>query len=473
MTSVPNHRQLLNGSKLLILLIVVLNVFSACEFLRIQPARKPYDPTKDRDIRSVDDIEEKEKAEDELNTEEDENSEELDTVAVKPAIDNPLDSLLEDTLAIIPIDTFFTDEDFAKTDKGFEKTDFTFAILLPFKSNDFYNASEQDTILQQSKTAIELYEGMIIGMEQLTGLGINIDAHPFDTENSEATTENIVSQLYNYSLDLIVGPVYNKNLRLVAEYAKTNNIYLLSPLSPSNSITEENPYFIQVNPTIDSHSSKMATYINNNFLGANIISIVRNKDQEMNLAGIFEAINGATKVVVNADIELETYLDTERSNVVVVPSFNELFVNETLRRLNILSQTYNITVFGMPNWLDKMETIDYDYLENLNYHFTGDFYVSEENEYHSAFYDAYVERFKTKPTKNAYKGFDMIIYFGRMLAEGTELSAHFENPAEKGIYNDFYLQPSYFKNQLDTFDFFENKFVHLLKLQDYKIQKVE
>jgi len=468
MILVPNHQRLLNGSKRLIMLIVILNVFSACEFLRIQPARKPYDPTKDREVRTVEDIE------DENAFEQKTKDNEVDTLALKPIIiDNPLDSLLIDTLAGMPIDTVFTNEDFFKTDIGLEKTNFTFAILLPFKSNDFYNISEQDTILEKTKTAVELYEGMIIGMEQLTGLGINIDAYVFDTENSEATTESIINQLYSYSIDLIVGPVYNKNLRSVAEYAKMNNIYQLSPLSPSNNITEKNPYFVQINPTIRSHSSKMANYINNNFFDANVVSIVRNKQQEMNLASIFEAINGATKVTVDADIDLETYMDANRNNVVIVPSFNELFVNETLRRLNILSQKYNITVFGMPNWLDKMETIDYDYLENLNYHYTDDFYVIEDNEYHSAFYNAYLERFKTKPSRNAYKGFDMMIYFGRMLSEGTELSAHFENPEEKGIYNDFYLQPSYFKNNVDTFDFFENKFVHLLKMQDYKVQKVE
>lgn len=472
MISVPNHRQLLNGSKFLILLIVVLNVFSACEFLRIQPARKPYDPTKDREVRSVDDINDEKKTNEGNEEKEEPGKNEIDTVAVKPT-DFPLDSLLEDTLAIMPIDTFFTNEDFTKTDKGIEKTDFTFAILLPFKSNDFYNSSEQDTILKKTKIALELYEGMIIGMEQLTGFGMNIDAYVFDTENSETTTEGIINQLYNYQVDLVVGPVYNKNLRLVAEYSKMNNIYQLSPLSPSNNITEKNPYFIQVNPTIDSHSSKMATYINNNFIDANKLTISRNTEREMNLASIYEAINGATKVIVNADIELETYMDAVRNNVVVIPSFNELFVNETLRRLNILSQKYNITVFGMPDWIDKMNTIDYDYLENLNYHFTADFYVVEDNEYHTAFYNAYVERFKTEPNKNAYKGFDMMIYFGRMLSEGTEISAHFESPAEKGIYNDFYLQPSYFKNNLDTFDFFENKFVHLLKMQDYKVQKVE
>jgi len=473
MILVPNHQQLLNGSKLLVLLIVVLNLFSACEFLRIQPARKPYDPTKDRTVRSVDDFNDDSKTTDIAEKEDLTNEGELDTVAIKPSIDNPLDSLLEDTLAIFSIDTFFTNEDFFKQDIGYKKTDFTFAILLPFKGADFYNASEQDTILKKSKIAVELYEGIIIGVEQLTGLGMNIDAYVFDTENSEATTEAIIGQLYNYSIDLIVGPVYNKNLRIIADYAKRNNIYQLSPLSPSKNITEKNPYFIQVNPTIDSHSSKMATYINNNFLDANIVTISRNTEREMNLASIYEAINGATKIEVNADIELGNYMDANRSNVVIIPSFNELFVNETLRRLNILSQKYNITVFGMPDWIDNMETIDYNYLENLNYHFTDDFYVVEDNEYHTAFYNAYIERFKTKPTKNAYKGFDMMIYFGRMLAEGVELSAHFENPAEKGIYNDFFLQPSYFKNNLDTFDFFENRFVHLLKIKDYKVQKVE
>jgi len=362
MISVPNHQQLLSGSKLLILLIVVLNVFSACEFLRIQPARKPYDPTKDRKVRTVDDMDDEPKTTEGSKNEDKDDTEEnkLDTVALKPDIDNPLDSLLEDTLAILTIDTVFTNDDFLKTDIGYQKTDFTFAILLPFKSNDFYNSSEQDTILKKSKIALELYEGMIIGMEQLTGLGMNIDTYVFDTENSEATTEGLIGQLYNYPLDLIVGPVYNKNLRIVANYAKMNNIYQLSPLSPSNKITEKNPYFIQVNPTIDAHSSKMATYINNNFFDANLLTISRNTEREMSLASIYEAISGATKVVVDADIELETYMDPNRSNVVVIPSFNELFVNETLRRLNILSQTYKITVFGMPDWIDKMNTIDYD-----------------------------------------------------------------------------------------------------------------
>lgn len=478
MTLVPNHRPLLSGSKVIIIVTVILaTVFSGCEFLRIQPARKPYDPTGDRNVRSYEDIvKDRNKTNNEpTEIEAVEPIEEvIDTVAVSPEM---LDSLLIDSLAMmmydtLVIDTIFDNSDFMKQDVGISKDNYTFALLLPFKSNDFYNSSDQDTLLPRSKTAVELYEGMIIGLEQLTGIGMNIDAYVFDTENSEGTTNSIISQLYSYPVDLIVGPVYNKNLRLVSEFAKLNNIYQVSPLSPTNTITEQNPYFIQANPSIATHANKMANYILQNFVGAKTITISRNRDKELNIANIFESVVGAEKVIVDADIELETYLDASRTNVIVVPSFNELFVNETLRRLNILSQTYKITIFGMPNWLE-WENIDFDYLQNMNAHFTDDFYIDESSDLHQAFLGAYTNRFKAKPTKNAYKGFDMMVHFGRLLSQGTELAAHFDTPMYNGIYNDFLIRPGYSKDSFDNYDYFENKAIHVLKLEDYKLFKLE
>ncbi len=479
MTLVPNHQPLLSGSKLsIIILVVAATIFSGCEFLRIQPARKPYDPTGNRDVRSYEDIVKDRKnkplEEPEEIVEPEKTVEEIiDTVAISLEMQ---DSLLIDSLAMMTdtlvIDTIFDNSDFIKQDIGYAKDNYTFAMLLPFKSSDFYNSSEQDTLLARTETAVELYEGMIIGLEQLTGIGMNIDAYVFDTENSEATTNTIITQLYSYPVDLIVGPVYNKNLRLVSEYAKMNNIYQVSPLSPTNTITEQNPYFIQANPSISTHANKMANYILQNFVGANVLSISRSTDREVNLANIFESVVGSEKIIVNAEIELEDYLDASKTNVIVVPSFNEVFVYETLRRLNILSQTYNITVFGMPTWLD-WENMDYDYLQNMNAHFTADFYVDENSDLHQAFFEAYKNRFKGKPTINAYKGFDMMVYFGRMLSQGTELAAHFDTPTYQGIYNDFLIRPGYSKDSFDNYDFFENKAIHVLKLEDYKLFKLE
>jgi len=337
MTLVPNRQPLLSGSKLSILILVVAaTIFSGCEFLRIKPARKPYDPTSNRDVRSYEDIVKDRKNKtiekpEEITAPEEMVEEIIDTIAISPEMQ---DSLLIDSLEMMMndsliIDTIFDNSDFIKQDLGYTKDNFTFALLLPFKSLDFYNSSDQDTLLERTKNAVELYEGMIIGLEQLTGIGMNIDAYVFDTENSEATTNTIITQLYSYPVDLIIGPIYNKNLRLVSEYAKLNNIYQISPLSPTNTITEQNPYFIQANPSITTHANKMANYILQNFVGANVLSISRNTNKEINLANIFESVVGSEKVIVNADIELETYLDAGRTNVIVVPSFNEVFVYET------------------------------------------------------------------------------------------------------------------------------------------------
>jgi len=130
------------------------------------------------------------------------------------------------------------------------------------------------------------------------------------------------------------------------------------------------------------------------------------------------------------------------------------------------------TKLGMPNWLE-WDNMDFDYLQNMNAHFTADFYIDENSDLHQAFFEAYKNRFKAKPTVNAYKGFDMMVYFGRLLSQGTELAAHFDIPMYKGIYNDFLIRPGYSKDSYDNYDFFENKAIHVLKLEDYKLFKLE
>jgi|GEM_PF-1995101 len=352
------------------------------------------------------------------------------------------------------------------------------AILLPFKSFDPVNTSANDTMLQKTKEIIEFYEGMVIALEQLRGIGMNMNVYVFDTENSELKTQALVSQLYAYPLDLIIGPVYNKNLKLVAEYAKNTGTYMISPLSPSTSITEGNPFFVMANPSIETHCRRIFDFILLNYSTENLMTIGRSTPKEAALADAIEnyamgtGVANINKVTVAGEVELEAYLRPFVNNVVVVPSFNEIFVTETIRRLNILSQKYDITLFGMPNWLE-MQSVDIDALQNLNFHLTNEFWVTKESDDHNGFSQLYSDRFHGKPTEQAQKGFDLLIYLGRMIgSNGSSLSYGFTNPPHDGIYNNYSFQQSYAPGSFTGFDFFENKYVHILRLEDYNLFKV-
>lgn len=356
---------------------------------------------------------------------------------------------------------------------------FNIAIILPFQSYDYNNMSQKDTLLQKSKDALEIYEGMVMALEQLRGIGMNINVYVFDTENSESKTQSIVSQLYSYPLDLIIGPVYNKNLKIIADFAKNTSTFMISPLSPSTTNTEGNPYYILANPSIETHCRRIFDFILLNYSAQNIISISRSTPREQELADLIENYalsSGGTanvnKVMVTGEIELETYLSPFGNNVVIVPSFNQIFVSETIRRLNILSQKYQITLFGMPNWLD-MESVDIDALQNLNFHITNEFWEVDEHEDNQGFSEIYKDRFSGKPTEMAKKGFDLLVYFGRLLGtNGRMVSNGFSFAPHDGIYNKFSFQQSYKRGSYTGFDFYENKYVHILRLDEYNLFKV-
>lgn len=351
------------------------------------------------------------------------------------------------------------------------------AVLLPFKANSYVNASSPDSIENKSLRAIEYFEGIIIALDQLGKIGANFNVYVYDTENSESVTQGLKGQMDSFGPDLIIGPIYNKPLRIIAEYAKDRGIPLINPLSPSKSITKDNRFFIYSNPPIESHVSAMYEYLNNTNPYTNVKVLCRATGREMDLANTFTTLASgsgmnASTISVSGEVDLESYMSAVSENVFVITSFNEVFVNESLRRLNILAQQYQITVYGMPNWL-KFETLNLEYLENLNYHYTSDFYVDEFSDTHSGFLSFYKARFQTKPSEYAYKGFDMMLYFGKQLIyDGTEFRSNIQNSTQTGIYNNFEFKMGSAEQFSGSQDFYENNHVHVLRMMDYTLMKV-
>jgi len=499
MTLVLNLLQQLNGNKIMNIILVLCILFSSCgNFSNKTKTNYPppvitkkseveYDVTKSSDIKKYyektkkvadvevvkKEIEEDKKAK--LKEKADTYNDDILVMNLPAKLET---KTMETETAVFNPDTSALNY-FEIIDPGVTKMQYNIAILMPFKASDYVNASRNDSLLKKTKMALELYEGVLLGIEHLKEMGSNVNVYVYDTENSESTTQNIVSQLYGHQLDMIIGPVYNKNLRIVAQYAKNNGIPLVSPLSPSTTITKDNAYYFIVNSGIRSHTYRMLDFISGNFPGHNVLTLSRGNNKEIMLSDAMETyafsnpnIQMYQKVFVNYETELEDYIDSLSNTVVIVPSFNELFVNETLRRLNILAQTRNITVFGMPNWVE-MESVDLDYLEKLNFHYTSDFWVNQRSPIHSKFENLYKSRYKTKPSEYAYKGYDLMLFFGKMLDQyGTGISYNISNPNHKGIYNDFMFRRSGSNVGYLGFDFFENKYVHILKFKNFNVYKV-
>ncbi|MGB1241730.1 MAG: ABC transporter substrate-binding protein [Chitinophagales bacterium] len=357
------------------------------------------------------------------------------------------------------------------------------AVMLPFQLNKFApTASNMDSVPKKTKLSLQFYEGIQIGLEHLKNEGVSLNVQVYDTQNSPFEVKKILDNPEMKQADLILGPIYNKQLVEVAKFAKANRIHAVSPLSPSNKITYDNPYYLMASPSIETQCAAMFDYIVGTYPNRNIVALSTSKPNESNLAALFyrfATVNAAnrekygyvdvTQVVSSLDdseAKIEAHLSPDKENVIVVTSFNELFINDLLRKLNMLKDRYPITVFGMPNWM-KMNTLQLDYLANLNFHIPAPFWANSNSEDYRKFKEDYFNVFKTHPSSRANTGYDLITYFARNFHKhGNKIEQSFGNNEVQGMFNNFDFKGAskhQYNQSFFTTDYLENKYVNILK----------
>lgn len=367
------------------------------------------------------------------------------------------------------------------------------AVMLPFQLNQFYaTSSNMDSVPKKTNLSVEFYEGIKIGLEHLKNEGVSLNVRVYDTENSPFKVNQILSDPEMKQADLIIGPIYNKQLTEVAKFAKANRILSVSPLSPSDKITTDNPYYLMASPTIETHCAVMFDHIVTTYPNRNILAISTSKSNETNLASLFyrfATVNQAnrekygyvdvTQVTTSMDeseTSIEVHLSPDKENVIVVTSFDEIFINDLLRKLNMLKGRYPITVFGMPNWMD-MNTLQLDYLANLNFHVTDPFWADKNSLDYQQFKTDYFNTFKNHPSSRAITGYDLITYFARNFHKyGDRIEGVLGESEIKGTFNNFNFKgasPNQYFQSLFTSDYLENKYVNILRYNSsFELEKV-
>lgn len=357
---------------------------------------------------------------------------------------------------------------------------FDVVVMLPFnlQANDL----SRNKVDSQSKTALELYEGIITGLQELERQGIQMNIRVFDTQKNPMIVEQILAhEDLSYS-DLIIGPVYNKPMKVITDYARSYGIYHISPLSPSNKVAVNNPYYLKLNPSIETHCEAIYQHVASSMPNSRLVTISSSNPREMEIARNFDYFTPSnletsfglpqvghlvhTPQLSRSDIE--SYLSADQENIIVVTSYDPLTINMVLGKLQGLKHRYKISVFGMPNWreLDKLEL---DYLTNMNFYITDPFWANEEAPKAQLFNRMYKDSYGMKPGEYAGVGYDIIQYFGNlMLTHGNNFGSYLDRgSAFNGIYNQMSFQLKY------SGDYLENKYVNILKCQpDFSFRKV-
>lgn len=362
------------------------------------------------------------------------------------------------------------------------------SILLPFLAN-----ASSTGVPDNSKWAVSFYAGARLAYDNLEAEGAKFNVSIMDTEASSTKVNSLLKSNDLSKSELIIGPYKREEVDIVQAYAKQNKMPLVVPYTAQMGMTENNPYYIQVNPSLKSHCEAIARHIRKKHNPENVVLVALDKPEEKARFKYFQdanaLINNGRSVKKFQEllvpegasnfhtINVSQFIKSGVTTVFVVPSWsNETFVYSFLRQLLAKQgEGEDVMVYGMSMWLD-FNQIDFEYFEKLNLHVSSASYIDDNDERVKQFKNKYFQSYGTVPNEEAFLGYDVMLYFGKMLAKyGKNFSQKLDvTPSDvlhgRFEFNRIVLYPEKHKEDLNYFDQMENTYVHVLRFHDYHLE---
>jgi hypothetical protein len=178
------------------------------------------------------------------------------------------------------------------------------------------------------------------------------------------------------------------------------------------------------------------------------------------------------------ELDLSQYIQEDRTTVFIVPSYsNETFVSNLMRQVEIAKVKNDVVMYGMPRWME-FERISFDYFENLQLHVSTANFIDKEDIKTKEFITKFYEKYGALPREEAFRGYDITLYSGRQLMKhGMYFKDVIDREDQQMLSTKYeferFITPEDAANErFDKINYIENKFVNILKFEDFHFQKV-
>jgi hypothetical protein len=437
MISVRNHRQLLNGNRLLTIMVFSVCLIS-CSFVRsiTNPPIEKNDPVVDAPVEKQD-----EKPENEA--------------------DKPINKPVKIKTTTKTTTVWFKGDEYTVEP---HKTEFRIALILPFYVKPKSRRQESTSDLM-----VQYYQGVKLALEELESNGFKAKFYVYDNKNDLQTTKSILGKNEMKNMDLIIGPIRESYMQLVSDFGVRHKIPVFSPISTVNTLKEPNKYFYSMAPSYKEKAHEIVRFLEKHHPKDKFVILEDGSSyNEAFVPHLIEALKSSGKILYTKEsysnynnwMEL---LSPNVDNVVYIPSYKRAIVNAVLGR--IVSTKRKATVFGESNWTD-FEDNDYNFWEKLEVHLISTDFVNTRDSLNRDFRLMFRENYEEDPALYAYLGYDQMTFIGEFfMAFGQHFPLYITNK------NFQYLSTNYrfeFKG-----GFHQNTRLFFLKYEDHQLVPVE
>lgn len=342
-----------------------------------------------------------------------------------------------------------------------------------FSNNGTYKYGKE--VPKFAQPGLDFVQGAEVALDSMLLWEENVDAYIYDCKSYTKPIPALIKQKRLDSLDLIIGSVKDAEFRQLADFALQKNIPFISATYPNDGGVTNNPFTVIMNSTLKAHCEAIYTYLLQNH-GTDKILFYRQKGgQEDKVAGYFKSINepdgkpllNIQTILIDSSFssdKLKPRLDSTRGNIIIGGSLDEGFATSITNACNDLQAQYPITLIGMPNWDGFKFLQKKGNYEEFPVYYTTPYYNNKWDNYSKVLANAYTKKFKSKPTDLAFKGFESVYLFTKLLAKyPNDFMSHLNDKTFK-IFCDYNFRPVQLKKDAITPDYFENKHLYFVKV---------
>lgn len=373
-----------------------------------------------------------------------------------------------------------------------KKDTYKVAVLVPLYTAQASKVYENENL----KRMLHFYLGMQLAADKMNRGKPQINFHVFDIEAGSNRLDRLIRTDSLESYDFIIGPYKTADLKAVAELGKKKNLPIISPWNSNSSITERNPYYIQLKPGLKVHAEFISSYITQNFSNADVYLVASEKDERerstfdyFSESTSFKQSENLKLTVKNLILPADTNIDFnkiiqravngDRTKIFIVPYWSNWdFVNRLLNRILIDKKSdENIYVFGLPNMLEsgEVEPELFDQLNiRLSYFNFVDLNQSDVVQFRQKFFDTY----KELPYEDSFLGYDLVTWMSNAIKdEGSGFVSPRTKVYSQGLFNSIELVPEFgdraISDDFQNYDYLENRSLKMIRLHEYRFEAIK
>ena len=351
---------------------------------------------------------------------------------------------------------------------------FKVAMMMPFYLEDI-DSIKTDQIEPKPFTFVQFYEAALLAVDSLRKQGMDVSLYIYDSGGDDGIdkTRAIFQKKELADMDLIIGPFYAKSFEIASRYAGLHKIPIVNPLSKRSEIITAKPWVFKVQPGSTDQMSEVAAFISKHFAASNIVMIRPDKLKMTEEAAAFKAemlplLKKETRLpmikesffVAEGISGLKLRLSTDKPNILVVLSTDEVFVSGLLRNLDQISNDYDVTVMGTASW--EQFKLDINSMMHVKLHLYSNKYVDFSYEPVQKFSSKFMQAYNTLPQVKDYgfDGFDITYFFlSSLMKYGRQFGRQVNEYNYQGLQNSFHfhkIEGGGYENSAVNFYKFEN-----------------